>query len=379
MRLTVAQLLPELEVGGVEQGALEIAEALVAAGHRAIVVSAGGRLVAKLEALGATHIALPIGRKRLSSLRLIGRLRETFAREHVDVIHARSRLPAWLGWWARQRLPLAQRPRWVTTVHGPYTVNRYSRIMVSGERVIAISQFIHDYITRSYPDVDARRITLIPRGVAPERWPYGFVPDAAWQAEWARALPGLVGKRLLVLPGRLTRWKGQEDFLQLLARLKAQGLPVHGLLAGGAHPRKQAFEQELQTLAATLGVADVVTFLGQRSDLREVMASSACAFSLTGEPEAFGRTTIEALSLGTPVIGYDHGGTGEILRAVLPTGLVAVGDLDAVAARTAQFLQAPPSVPAAHPFTTAHLQRATLAVYEDLCASLGRPRWSAKE
>ena len=376
MRLTVAQLLPELEVGGVEQGTLEIAEALVAAGHRAIVISAGGRLVAKLEALGATHIALPIGRKRLSSLRLIGRLREIFRRERVDVVHARSRLPAWLGWWARQGLDVAERPRWVTTVHGPYTVNRYSRIMVSGEQVIAISQFIHDYITRSYPGVDATRITLIPRGVAPERWPYGFVPDAAWQADWAQTHPALAGKALLVLPGRLTRWKGQEDFLQLLARLKARGLLVHGLLAGGAHPRKQAFEQELHTLAATLGVADAVTFLGQRSDLREVLGISACAFSLTGEPEAFGRTTIEALSLGTPVIGYDHGGTGEILREVLPAGLVAVGDLDAVAARTAQFLQAPPIVPATHPFTTERLQSATLGVYADLCSRLGQPRWS---
>ena len=379
MRLTVAQLLPELEVGGVEQGTLEIAEALVAAGHRAIVISAGGRLVAKLEALGATHIALPIGRKRLSSLRLIGRLRETFRRERVDVVHARSRLPAWLGWWARQGLAVAERPRWVTTVHGPYTVNRYSRIMVSGEQVIAISQFIHDYITGSYPGVDATRITLIPRGVAPERWPYGFVPDAAWQADWTRTHPALAGKALLVLPGRLTRWKGQEDFLQLLARLKAQGLLVHGLLAGGAHPRKQAFEQELHALAARLGVADAVTFLGQRSDLREVMAMSACAFSLTGEPEAFGRTTIEALSLGTPVIGYDHGGTGEILREVLPAGLVAVGDLDAVAARTAQFLQSPPSVPVTHPFTTERLQSATLGVYADLCARVGRPRWSLND
>jgi glycosyltransferase involved in cell wall biosynthesis len=177
------------------------------------------------------------------------------------------------------------------------------------------------------------------------------------------------------LPGRLTRWKGQEDFLQLLARLKARGLLVHGLLAGGAHPRKQAFEQELHALAARLGVADAVTFLGQRSDLRDVMAMSACAFSLTGEPEAFGRTTIEALSLGTPVIGYDHGGTGEILREVLPAGLVAVGDLDAVAARTAQFLQSPPSVPVTHPFTTERLQSATLGVYADLCTRLGRPRW----
>lgn len=375
--LTVAQLLPELEVGGVEQGTLEIAAALVAAGHRALVVSGGGRLVPQLEALGATHIRLPIGRKRLGSLRLIGPLREIFRRERVDLIHARSRLPAWLGWLARRGLPAAEQPRWVTTVHGPYTVNRYGRIMVSGEAVIAISGFIRDYIFRAWPGAVApAAVHLIPRGVDRARYPGGFTPDAAWLEAWRRAEPALVGRVPLVLPGRLTRWKGQEDFLELLGRLLALGLPVHGLLAGGAHPRKRAFEDELRARAARLGIGERVSFLGQRSDLREVLAVSACAFSLTGEPEAFGRTTIEALSLGVPVIGYDHGGTGEILREVFPAGLIPPGDIAAAAARCAAFLAARPVVPETHPFTTERLQATTLGVYTSLCASRGRPRWT---
>lgn len=377
MRLTVAQLLPELEVGGVEQGTLEIAEALVLAGHRAVVISAGGRLVPRLEALGATHITLPIGRKRLSSLRLVGALRDVFRRERVDLVHARSRLPAWLGWFARRGLPAHQQPRWVTTVHGPYTINRYSRIMVSGEAVIAISQFIREYIFRAYPGaVAASAVHLIPRGVDRARYPSGFTPDADWLANWRAGHPSLAGRLPLVLPGRLTRWKGQEDFLELLARLLAAGLPVHGLLAGGAHPRKRAFEDELRARAAALGISERLSFLGQRSDLREVLAVSACAFSLTGAPEAFGRTTIEALSLGVPVIGYDHGGTGEILREVFPAGLVAPGDIGAAAERCAAFLAQRPAVPEVHPFTTERLQAATLAVYTALCASRGRPQWA---
>ncbi len=377
MRLTVAQLLPELEVGGVEQGTLEIAEALVLAGHRAIVISAGGRLVPRLEALGATHITLPIGRKRLSSLRLVGALRDVFRRERVDLVHARSRLPAWLGWFARRGLPAHQQPRWVTTVHGPYTINRYSRIMVSGEAVIAISQFIREYIFRAYPGaVAASAVHLIPRGVDRARYPSGFTPDADWLTNWQAGHPSLAGRLPLVLPGRLTRWKGQEDFLELLARLLAAGLPVHGLLAGGAHPRKRAFEDELRARAAVLGISERLSFLGQRSDLREVLAVSACAFSLTGAPEAFGRTTIEALSLGVPVIGYDHGGTGEILREVFPAGLVAPGDIGAAAERCAAFLAQRPAVPEVHPFTTERLQAATLAVYMALCGSRGRPQWA---
>lgn len=367
--LTVAQLLPELEVGGVEQGTLEIAAALVAAGHRALVVSGGGRLVPGLEALGATHITLPIGRKRLSALTLVRPLRQILREHRVDLVHARSRLPAWLGHFARQGMSAAERPRWVTTVHGPYTANAYGRIMASGERVIAISRFIEAYLLRAWPGIDPNRVRLIPRGVDSARWRHGFTPDPGWLARWQAEHPQLEGKSLLVLPGRLTRWKGQEDFLRVLAQLVARGLPVHGLLAGGPHPRKRGFEDELRSLAGTLGIGAHVSFLGNRSDLREVMAISSCAFSLTLDPEAFGRTTIEALSLGVPVIGYDHGGTGEILREVFPAGLVALRDVAAAAARCADFLQAPPTVPASHPYTTARLQASTLAVYEELCAS----------
>mgnify|MGYP001491044705 CR=1 FL=1 len=368
-RLTVMQLLPELQVGGVEQGAIEIASALVRAGHRALVVSAGGALVPQLEAAGATHLALPIGRKRLTTLMLARELRRLIEREGVDIVHARSRLPAWIGRLALGEMPAATRPRWITTVHGPYTVNRYSRVMVSGERVIAISEFIYNYIRHAWPEVAPDRITVVPRGVDRSRHPRDFVPSPAWVAQWREQHPSLSRRHALVLPGRLTRWKGQEDFIRMVGKLVARGLPVHGLLAGGAHPRKRAFERELQRLVSALELEPAVSFLGSRSDLREVLSVSACAFSLTGEPEAFGRTTIEALSLGVPVIGYDHGGTGEILRSIFPAGVVPVGDVDAAAARCAEFLDKRPPVPVIHPYTVERMQAATLAVYAELAAS----------
>lgn len=364
--LTVVQLLPELEVGGVEQGTLEIAEALVAAGHRAIVISGGGRLVPALEAAGARHVELPIGRKRLSSLMLIPHLRALFAAEAVDVVHARSRLPAWLGHLALRGMPVAERPRWVTTVHGPYTVNRYSRIMASGDRVIAISEFIRDYIERAYPETPRARIRMIPRGVSPQRFPWGYRPSAEWLARWAGEGPP-AGRRVLTLPARLTRWKGQLDFIEMMALLVQQGLPVHGLLVGGPHPRKREFEMELKDRIATLGLSDHVQLLGQRSDMRELLAVSDVVYSLTREPEAFGRTTVEALSLGRPVIGFDHGGTAEILRDVFPAGLVPVGDIAAAARRTAELLANCPLVPREQPFTLQRLQAETLAVYDEVC------------
>jgi len=374
--LTVVQLLPELEVGGVEQGTLEIAEALVAAGHRAIVVSGGGRLVPALEAAGARHVQLPIGRKRLSSLGLIPRLRALFVAEAVDVVHARSRLPAWLGHLALRGMPAAQRPHWVTTVHGPYTVNRYSRIMARGERVIAISEFIRDYIVRAWPETPRAHIRMIPRGVSPQRFPWGYRPSAEWLARWAIEGPP-TGRFILTLPARLTRWKGQLDFIAMMALLVEQGLPVHGLLVGGPHPRKREFETELKGRIAALGLSDHVQLLGQRSDMRELLAVSDVVYSLTREPEAFGRTTVEALSLGRPVIGFDHGGTAEILREVFPSGLVPVGDVAAAACLTAELLANCPPVPREQPFTLQRLQAETLAVYEELCQPPGTRRTPA--
>lgn len=365
MPLSVMQLLPELDVGGVERGTIEIAAALAAHGHRAIVVSAGGRLVPELTALGAIHENLPIGRKHVRTLGCIRPLRDLIRKHGVDIVHARSRLPAWIGARAISGLPAGDRPAWVTTVHGPYTVNAYSRIMTSGERVIAISEFIRAYITDHYARVDPDNIRVIPRGIDRTSYPPGYVPDSAWRDAFFAQYPHLTDRRLLVVPGRLTRWKGQAEFIAVIARLIDQGHPVHGLIAGGDGGRG-GFAETLRALIAQHELHAHITLLGNRSDLREILALADIAFSLTIEPEAFGRTTAEALSLGTPVIGYDHGGTGEILRDVLPRGLVPCRDVNAAATLAAQFLDRPPAVPPEHPYTLERMQQATLSVYAEL-------------
>src|SRR5690606_25764937 len=144
--LTVVQLLPALESGGVERSTLEIADALVRGGHRAVVVSAGGRLVPRLAESGATHVTLDIGRKSPATLRTVRPLRAWLAREGADIVHARSRLPAWIGWRALRGMPAASRPRFVTTVHGLNSPSRYSAIMTRGERVICVSGTVRDYV-----------------------------------------------------------------------------------------------------------------------------------------------------------------------------------------------------------------------------------------
>ena len=368
--LTVMQLLPALESGGVERGTIEIAAALIAAGHRAIVISGGGRMVAELEALGAEHIILPIGKKSLTSLRYIPILRRLMQEHQVDIVHLRSRLPAWLGYLAWRKLDPATRPRLVTTVHGPYTPGFYSAVMLKGERIIAVSDMIVAYIHRHYPWVDAKRVTRIYRGVDPVVFSPAYQPDAAWLHRWQAEFPQAIGKWTITLPGRITRWKGQLDLLKIVAQLKAEGIPVHALIVGGAHPRKQAFLHELETQIAQQQLTNDVTLVGQRSDLKDIMAISDVVLSLSTDPEAFGRVSLEALSLGKPVLGYAHGGVGEQLAAMYPAGAVALGDQAGVAAKLAAWHRdgAPP-VSAARPFTLAAMQAQTLALHEELVQS----------
>lgn len=362
------QLLPALDTGGVERSTLEIARALVAAGHRSIVMSAGGRGVAELSRDGSTHVTLDLGRKSLRTLLQMPALRRWLARERPDIVHVRSRLPAWMLWWAWSGLP-APRPVVVSTVHGLNSPGRYSAILTRGARVICVSDTVRSWLLSHYKTLDPARLQVIPRGVDPAAFPRDHPPDAAWRTRFAAQHPALAGGALLTLPGRGTRLKGHADALHLVARLREQGTDARLLLAGVVEPGRERYLAELETLAHTLGIADIIVFSAARADVREVMAVSDIVLQLSNKPEAFGRTVAEALSLGRPVLGWDHGGVGELLAAHFPQGRVALGDLDALTQRAQVLLQQPPSVPVYDGPTLAQMQRDTLALY----AQVARP------
>jgi glycosyltransferase involved in cell wall biosynthesis len=365
-KLTVLQLLPALESGGVERGTLEVAHALVRQGHRALVMSAGGRMVKPLTECGARHFTWPIGKKSFKTLLLVGKLRRFLLEHKVDIIHARSRVPAWIAWLAWRGMNPSTRPRFVTTVHGLYGVNRYSRIMAQGERVIAVSDTVRDYILRAYPDTLPWRIQVIHRGVDGHVYPHGWKPDPAWQQVFFTQFPLAAGKPLLTLPGRITRLKGHEDFLEIIARLKRRGVPVHGLIVGGASASKQRYLQKLRYRVRSLGLESDISFTGQRDDLKNILAISSLVLSLSTQPESFGRTTLEALRLGVPTAGYDYGGVGEILRVIYPAGLLPLNKIDETAQRIAQLLQQPEAVPTGDFFPLKAMLEQTLALYAQL-------------
>ncbi len=368
--MKVMQVLPEMNAGGVERGTLEVADFLVKQGHESLVVSNGGRLVPKLEESGVLHIAMPVHSKSLGSLFQVRPFRKLLEKEKPDILHIRSRVPGWIAWLAWRKMDKATRPRLVSTVHGFYSVNRYSAVMTKGERVIAVSRSIRDYIMENFPGTPVEKITVIHRGVAPELFPRGFLPDSAWLEKWRTEQPQLPGKKVLLLPGRITRLKGHGDFFRLLAALKKQGRPVHGLIAGDAHPKKQDYLAELRTLLTEMGLADDVTFLGHRGDVREIMAVSDVVCALSQQPESFGRTVLEAMAIGKPVLGYDCGGVGELLSTVFPAGKVPLGDATKLLETAAHILdESPEPIVPQGLFTLEAMCAGTLALYADLLKS----------
>ncbi len=368
-RLTVVQLLPALESGGVERSTLEISQALVDAGHRAIVVSAGGRLLPALQKTGAEHVALDIGRKSLLTFRHLPTLRKLIVRERTDIVHARSRLPAWLGWKAVQGIAGTQRPHFVTTMHGLNSPGRYSAVMTCGERVICVSDTVRRYVLQHYPQTDADKLRVIPRGIDIAQFPRTAWPERTLRSEFAKQYPQLAGGApLLLLPGRGTRLKGHIDALRLLAGLRRDGSDARLWLPGAREAGREDYIAEMEAEAAKLGIAEVTAFTAATSRIADAYAACDLVLQLSRKPESFGRTVIEALSVGRPVLGWAHGGVGELLAELQPQGAVPPFDEAALLVQANALLTHPPSPLATMPYTLHAMQDATLDLYQELVA-----------
>ncbi len=339
---SILQVLPSMGQGGVERGAYDVALALVAAGRRAVVASNGGPYAEALAGRGALHVKLPVHSKNpLVMYRNIGRLAKLAQRENAGLIHARSRAPAWSAYYAARRLGLP----FVTTFHGTYNFNGrlkrgYNAIMTRGDRVIAISEFIAAHMKAHYR-VNPARIRVVPRGIDmaffdPARLP----PDqvAARADAW-----GLdPGRPTVMLPGRLTRWKGHAVLIEALRWL---GRPdVQCVMVGDG---RDGYREEMEALAQRNDVAAQVRFVGGSNDMPTAYALADVVVSASTDPEAFGRVSVEAQAMGCPLVASDHGGSTETVidRSADPmqwTGwLTPPGDAEALAAALAEALAMP--------------------------------------
>ena len=232
-------------------------------------------------------------------------LRALLQREHADIVHVRSRLPAWVGVLALRGMDVSERPRLVSTVHGLNSPSRYSAVMTRGERVVCVSDTVRDYVLRHYPSTDPHKLRVIPRGIDPLAFPPAPRPDRdarAWAVDQHSALGG--DGPLLLLPGRGTRLKGHADALELLARLRGEEVDARLWLPGAREAGREAYIAELEARARALGVLDALAFTPPTDRIARAYAASDLVLQLSRKPEAFGRTVVEALSCARPVLGW---------------------------------------------------------------------------
>jgi glycosyltransferase involved in cell wall biosynthesis len=382
-RPTVLQVLPALDGGGVERGTIEITEALTAQGWGAVVVSEGGRLVPSVTRAGGRHITLPLGTKTPWGIwRNASRLVELMRGEGIDLVHARSRAPAWSAWIACRRTGVP----FVTTYHGAYSEKtpgkrRYNSIMARGARVIAASGFIADLV-RTQHHVPEDRLRLIPRGIDPAAFDPAAVggPRVARLAQ-AWGLPD--DARIILLPARVSRWKGHSVLIAALGLLKQPDLCV---VLVGSDQGRQAYVRSLLDQAASLGVTSQLRMVGHCADMAAALMLADVVVSASTEPEAFGRAVIEAQAMARVVIAAGHGGAAETVADGDTGLLVPPGDAQALAdaitrvltmsedARAAMGARARASV--LRDYTVQAMQQATMAVYAEVLAdnaSLIRP------
>lgn len=369
----VLQVLPMLETGGVERGTIEVAEALVRAGFRALVASAGGRLVPELTHLGVEHIGLPLASKDPWVMwRNATKLAQVIREHRVDIVHARSRAPAWSARLAVRRTGA----RWVTTYHGTYNEGfalkrRYNAVMASGERVIAISAFIAEHLMVRH-GTDPSRVRIIPRGVDPRRFDPAIVSGERI-VRLARAWRIPDDAPVVLLPGRLTRWKGQEVLIEALGRMARYDAVA--VLAGDDQGR-HGYRAGLEALAERLGLGARVRIVGDCPDMPAALMLADVAVSASIEPEAFGRVVVEAQAMGRPVVATAHGGALETVSPGETGLLVPPGDAAALAAALDQVLSLDEETRAAlgarareavlARYTTERMCAATLDVYREL-------------
>lgn len=377
-RPVVLQVLPALATGGVERGTIDVALALAEAGAVPVVASAGGPMVRELDRAGVTHVTLPLASKNPWRMHRNVKVLAELIREYgVDLVHARSRAPAWSACQACRDTGTP----FVTTFHAPYAFRSrfkhfYNSVMARGDRVIAISAFIRDYILANYT-VAPERIRLIHRGIdptvfAPERVSSARLIQLA--ARWR--LPE--DRAVILLPGRLTRWKGQSVLIDAMARLGRRD--VLCLLVGSDQGRT-GYRRELEAQIKRLGLEGLVCMTDHCSDMAAAYRLATVVVSASSEPEAFGRVIVEAQAMGKPVIVTGigacketmlEGQTGWVVPPSDPDALAAAisaalelgpDQLDAVATRARDFV--------ADRYTKQRMCADTLAVYAELLAERG--------
>ena len=373
-KLTVLQVIPNMGAGGAEQTTVDVTAALVKAGHKAIIVSNGGPRVIDLQRAGGKHIELPVHSKNPFTIWSNAKKLKKLIREHkVDIIHARSRAPAWSALKAARETGI----KYLTTCHAPFNIGgsnwkrKYNSSIAKGDLVIANSEFVAHYLVDNY-DIAADKIRVIPRGIPMEKFDAAKVSaDRMLKLAEAWRIPEVA--TLVLLPGRLTRWKGQTVLIEAMSKLKRKD--IYCVLLGDAQGRTE-YRDELEAMIHEFHLEDRVRIAEHCDDMAVAYKMANIVVSASIEPEGFGRVAVEAQAMGIPTIATNIGGSKETIIPDLTGWLVPPNDPDAMAKAIHKILSLPNeerdhiSAQAAYHaranFTKEQMTGATLLVYDEL-------------
>ncbi len=369
----IMQIVPELGPGGAEQGCIDIAAELVASGAQAIVVSNGGPRIHELQRSGAVHINLPVHSKNpLVMWKNVLKLRQLIRRYNVNIVHARSRAPAWSALQACKKISA----RFMTTCHAPYNIDGeskrfYNSSIARGERVIAISETVAKYLRENYK-LDNGKIRVIPRGIALEKFhPTTVTPERLITLSRQWRVPD--GANIIMLPGRITRWKGHHVLIEAIARLGRRD--IFCVMIGSDQGRTE-YRKELEDTIQHKGLGGRVRIVDHCNDMPAAYMLATVVISASTDPEGFGRVPVEAQAMGRPIIASDHGGAQETILRGETGWLVKPGDPAALEAAIHEALALNPTQRAilatramahvAANFTREQMADKTLNVYAEL-------------
>lgn len=307
----IMQVIPELGPGGAEQGCIDMAAAIVRAGGKAIVVSNGGPRVHELERVGAQHVKMPVHSKNpLIMMQNVAKLKKLIKEYDIDIVHARSRAPAWSCYKACK----GERARFMTTCHAPYNISGnakrfYNSSIARGERVIAISHYVADYLRHHYRLSD-NTIRIVHRGISLEKFhPTAVTPERMIKISREWRLPD--GASLVMLPGRLTRWKGHHVLIEAMAKINRKD--VFCVIIGSDQGRS-GYRLELEECIREHGLEGQVRIVDHCDDMPAAYMLATVVVSASTDPEGFGRIPVEAQAMGRPIIATDHGGAQETIK-----------------------------------------------------------------
>lgn len=382
---TILQMIPQLDAGGAERAVIDMADAIKRAGGRALVASQGGRLEADLCAAGGELIEMGAASKNPFTLLQNAKTLEGLIAEHtVDLVHARSRAPAWSALRATQKSATP----FVTTYHGAYSGNGfwlkklYNSVMARGDLVIANSGWTGAHV-RDVHQIDNDQIIVIPRGIDFEQFDAEKVSPERITAQ--RQIWGLASdntRTVLLLPARLTDWKGQRLALKAISGLAPEERADLVLVMVGDAQGRQSYVQKIEQDIAAFGLLECTRLAGHCTDMPAALLAADIVLAPSLKPEAFGRTAAEAAAMGRPVIAADHGGAQETVIEGESGTRFEPGDANALTAAIRSLLSIGPVARngmgqsgrhhVLQHFSRQGLQAATLSVYSALIAQ-GKP------